>query len=545
MKTESTILRASDAIVAEPAVGAELGSYKLVSVVGQGAMGAVYKARHTLLGREVAIKFLKPEYATRPDVVQRFFREARVVNEINHEHIVEVTDFVADATGVAYLVMELLNGRSLRAVVEGKRGKHWPRVAASVKVMAQVCQALHAAHERGVVHRDLKPDNIFLINRGGSENYVKVLDFGVAKLSEPIEGDKNHTVEGMILGTPVYMSPEQASGQEVERATDVWSAGVVLYELLCGDVPYDAPTFVDLALRIRSEEPRALPERTPGKERIPPGLTAVVMKCLEKKPSDRYRSMAALAEALAPFARKGARGQAAGSGHRLIGWGLAAAVAAVLWLGPGRTWKIVGEHLGLAPQLNQAAAVSTPVKEGGPAPAAIPAPEETAEKPGPAEEKVAAVSPEDDGEGKGEEGDGNESDDEEPVRATPPAALPMANAFNEAHAPVLAIQKGFEWQAPTHVEVELYSRPAGATVTRRDTGQVVGKTPLSLKLKRRKGDLIFRFTLSRYEDMSAAVDMSTGGMANVAMRPRVAGVVKKAPAKKKALRSTRKSTRRR
>ncbi len=205
----------------------------------------------------------------------------------------EVTDFV-EAPGAAYLVMELLEGKSLRDLTAA-RGEGYPSIARLVALLGQVSDALHAAHEKGVIHRDLKPDNVFVVERDGRE-FAKVLDFGVAKLADP--ADHAATTAGMILGTPHYMAPEQALGREVDRRTDVWAAGVVLHELLAGAVPFKARSFVELAMAIRERPPAPLPESTPGGERIPADLAAVVARCLEKRPADRYATMAELAEAL-------------------------------------------------------------------------------------------------------------------------------------------------------------------------------------------------------------------------------------------------------
>ncbi len=158
-------------------VGSVLGSYELTELIGKGAMGRVFRARHMTLGREVAIKVLNADLAARPDIVDRFFREARVVNDIDHENIVEVTDFV-EAPGVAYLVMELLDGVSLRELLKAK-GRKYPPLSRLLGILIQVCEALDAAHAKGVVHRDLKPDNVFVVKRDG-EDFVKVLDFGIA-----------------------------------------------------------------------------------------------------------------------------------------------------------------------------------------------------------------------------------------------------------------------------------------------------------------------------------------------------------------------------
>ncbi len=460
----------------EVAVGAELGSYKLTSLLGEGAMGRVFKARHMRLGRTVAIKILNPEYAARPDVVKRFFREAKVVNEIDHENIVEVTDFV-EVPGLAFLVMELLDGQSLREIVKRRKGK-WPPLNRSVAVMAQVCDALEAAHQKGVVHRDLKPDNIFVIQRAGRD-YAKVLDFGVAKLKEPDAGSYA-TVTGMILGTPLYMAPEQAIGKDVDRHADVWAAGVVLYELLSGTVPFKGESFADLVTKIRDEPPKPLPDRTPRREHIPPALAAIVMKCLEKKPSDRFRSMAALAEALRT--RSGLKAEE-GPRSRL----LPLAAAAALLGGAG--WA--------------AARYGVPARLGewlGPARRAVPAQAPVAKAPAPEREPPARPP---------------ETRAPEPPPGRTAAATPPARSQPRP-------------QRPATVELDLRSRPQGATVVRLDNGELLGKTPLKVKVHRKPGDVAVRFTLDGYEPATASVDLQDGGRASVSLKK----VAKKKSAKR-------------
>jgi len=449
------------------AVGAELGSYKLTSLLGEGAMGRVFKARHMRLGRTVAIKILNPEYAARPDVVKRFFREAKVVNEIDHENIVEVTDFV-EVPGLAFLVMELLDGQSLREIVKRRKGK-WPPLYRSVAVMAQVCDALEAAHQKGVVHRDLKPDNIFVIQRAGRD-YAKVLDFGVAKLKEPDAGSYA-TVTGMILGTPLYMAPEQATGKDVDRHADVWAAGVVLYELISGTVPFKGESFADLVTKIRDDPPKPLPDKTPRGERIPAALAAIVVKCLEKKPSDRFRSMAALAEALRT--RSGLKA-GAGPRSRLLPLAAAAALlggagwAAVRYGVPAR----LGGWLGPVRRAVEAPVAKAPAPERPP-----PARPPEAHAPEPPPARTAAVAP--------------------PARP----ARPQAKA-----------------QRPATVELDLRSKPKGASVVRLDNGELLGKTPLKVKVHRRAGDVAVRFTLDGYEPATASVDLQSGGRASVSLK---------------------------
>ena len=280
-------------------VGDVLGQYELIDVLGQGAMGKVYLAQHSQLGRRVAIKVLKSEFASDPEHLKRFVQEARVVNRINHPHIVEISDFVIDPSGPVYFVMEPLHGESLRDLM--KRGP--VNIATSVHIVRQVCEALAAAHAMGVVHRDIKPDNIFLTVRGNEAHYVKLLDFGVAKLKGEGE-DLLKTRTGVVLGTPAFMAPEQAVGEAVDHLSDLYSLGTVLYTLLKGVRPFVAPSLGVLVARLVTQPPDPLPERSASGELIPPELRAVIFKCLEKKPEARFSSATELAKALEVFETK-------------------------------------------------------------------------------------------------------------------------------------------------------------------------------------------------------------------------------------------------
>jgi serine/threonine-protein kinase len=286
----------------DPLAGSILGSYQLVKLLGQGAMGRVYQARHTKLGRQVALKVLRPEHARNPQLVERFFQEARTVNEINHEHIVEIFDFVEDFDAMgnkrAYFVMELLAGTSLGDLV--RRGPL--SIGRILSIARQICSALDAAHKVGVVHRDIKPDNIFIIERSGVPLFVKILDFGVAKLVKRIGASPaQETMDGVIIGTPTYMSPEQAAGKQTDHRADVYAVGVVLYEMLSGKPPFDGEGFGQLVVQIVTEAPPALGEKSLGGENIPSDLRSIVMSCLAKEPSKRPSDMGKLAEMLAPL----------------------------------------------------------------------------------------------------------------------------------------------------------------------------------------------------------------------------------------------------
>ncbi|MHB8876827.1 MAG: serine/threonine-protein kinase, partial [Myxococcaceae bacterium] len=287
-----------------PLEGEVLGPYRVVRVIGEGAMGKVLLARHTRLGRQVAIKLLKPEHAGNKELVQRFFQEARSVNAINHEHIVEIFDFVEElepGTGRPriYCVMELLAGVSLSQLLRDEK-LSIRRVAA---IAGQICGALEAAHRVGVVHRDIKPDNIFLTQRSGMLDFVKVLDFGVAKLTAALEdAPKLGTMAGTIIGTPTYMSPEQACGAGADARSDIYAVGVVLYELLTGRVPFEAEAFPKLVVQILTQQPPPLGETSLAGEPIPPALSSLVLSCLEKQPENRPASMTLVAAALASAA---------------------------------------------------------------------------------------------------------------------------------------------------------------------------------------------------------------------------------------------------
>ena len=286
-------------------LGEVLGNYRLERILGEGAMGVVFVARHVRLDKLVALKILKPQHGTDSSLVQRFFQEARAVNAINHENIVEIFDFVEEpapsgAIPRFYCVLELLQGASLRQVLQDTP----PGVRKAARIGEQLCAALAAAHRMGVVHRDIKPDNIFLTSRGGDADFVKVLDFGVAKLTSGRLASNPDTFAGAVIGTPGYMAPEQASGLEVDGRADLYAVGTVLYELLSGRRPIEATELGRWAVELIVKPPPPLPERTPAGEPIPPQLAATVMRYLEKDPADRFESMEALAEALRPFTRE-------------------------------------------------------------------------------------------------------------------------------------------------------------------------------------------------------------------------------------------------
>lgn len=274
-------------------VGATLaGRYLIVRRIGEGGMGAVYEARHSIIGKRVAVKVLLEKFLTKSDFVARLLQEARLASAIGHEHIVDVTDFGTTDDGRAFVAMEFLDGESLAQLV--MREAPLP-VERSLRIARQVASALGAAHAKGIVHRDVKPENVYLIRRGDAD-FVKVVDFGISKAVKQGQGDETPdyrlTHTGLLLGTPLYMSPEQARGDEdLDHRVDVWAMGVMLYECLTGEVPFRANNYLGIISQVLTHT--ALP---PSKLRpelgIPEAVEAVVMRAMEKDRGRRYAAMA-------------------------------------------------------------------------------------------------------------------------------------------------------------------------------------------------------------------------------------------------------------
>jgi serine/threonine-protein kinase len=273
-------------------IGTLIGNYRIVTELGAGAMGEVYFAEHSVMGRRAAVKVIRQELSGNAEMVERFANEARQVNRIGHPNIVEITDF-GQVESRYYIMMELLEGETLEERLE--RVQRLP-VAATQQIALQITAALGAAHELGVVHRDMKPENIYLVSRGTTRDFVKVLDFGIAKLMGVPPRPTGATMPGMLLGTPHYMSPEQCQGAEaLDHRSDVYSLGVILYRMLTGQLPFDGETLLAVLYAQANAAPRPPRELCPD---VSAHLEAVVLKAMAKKPADRFQSMAEFHAAL-------------------------------------------------------------------------------------------------------------------------------------------------------------------------------------------------------------------------------------------------------
>jgi eukaryotic-like serine/threonine-protein kinase len=403
----------------EPREGDVLaGKFRIERVLGVGGMGMVVSAMHLQLDERVAIKFLLPEALLNAEAVARFGREARAAVKIKSEHVARVTDVGALDTGAPYMVMELLRGQDLSQVLRDQRALP---IAVAVQYVLQACEALAEAHAIGIVHRDLKPANLFLTARADGSPCIKVLDFGISKVSSQSGSgsDMGMTRTQSIMGSPLYMSPEQlASARDVDQRADIWAIGCVLYELVTGRVPFEAETMPQLCTLILHTEP---PPPRSIRADVPELLDQVILRCLRKDRHQRYANVAALAADLAHFSpdagpRSAERisrvlsssgvtspslvssnlsavvaGSSTGAawgntqtsrGSRAVWFGLVG-VAAVALIGVV-LWKAASGHSAPTPDVSAAAAPNKPPSEPATAAAGLPGLSPTGATPAPA-----------------------------------------------------------------------------------------------------------------------------------------------------------------
>ena len=288
--------------VPDPLLGATIADrYQIVRKLGEGGMGTVYLALHTILEKQVALKVLHGEFARKPDLVERFMQEAKAASRIRHENVIDISDFGVSPDGHVYFAMELLHGRDLHDLIARARlaGDVVPW-ARTKKIFLQICAALSAAHARGIVHRDLKPENVYLVEFLGDPDFVKLLDFGIAKLTDVSseEGARKLTKTGMLFGTPEYMSPEQARGEQVDHRVDIYAMGCILFQLVTNRVPFESDNFMAVLSQHLTEQPPKIPPQIFDRIGAPRALAGVIEHALVKDRNRRYQTIDELANAV-------------------------------------------------------------------------------------------------------------------------------------------------------------------------------------------------------------------------------------------------------
>ncbi|MEO8705233.1 MAG: serine/threonine-protein kinase [Kofleriaceae bacterium] len=288
------------AVQVDPLIGMTLaGRYLIQKKLGEGGMGAVYAATHQLLEKQVALKVLHNEFARKNDLVERFMQEAKAASRIRHENVIDISDFGSTPDGIVFFAMELLKGHDLHEEVARARlaGQLLP-YERSKKIFLQICAALSAAHGKGIIHRDLKPENVYLVEFLGDPDFVKLLDFGIAKMTEVSENDRKLTKTGMLFGTPEYMSPEQARGEQVDHRVDVYAMGCILFQLVTGRVPFEAENFMGVLSLHLTEPPPMIPEAVFDRIGAPRELAQVIDTALAKDRGARWQTIDDFANAV-------------------------------------------------------------------------------------------------------------------------------------------------------------------------------------------------------------------------------------------------------
>ncbi len=467
------------------AVGQTIGNYMITAKLGEGGMGVVYLAEHPVIGRKVAMKAIHPELSRNPEVVSRFVTEAKAVNQIGNEHIVDIHDFGTTPDGDFYFIMEFLQGEALADRMKREAPLDPAR---ALNIAAQVADALAASHAHGIVHRDLKPENIFLIHKGGTNDFVKVLDFGLAKLTLGADKVSHKTRTGSVMGTPYYMSPEQCEGRpNIDHRADVYSLGIILFEMLTRQVPFTGEGYGEIIVK-------HITAPVPSPRRFNPRLSAaheaILLRALAKNRDERFQGMEDFRVAMLDPERYALSPSIVPTPGPLAGYGGDTIVAS-----PPLTKSRVGD--GVAPR--------AATQLGDPAAAA----------PSTFRDSAVAVETEDAiPKSRGALLAGVlgaalvlggvaaflvvRTGSAGPPPAVQPAVTKPAPAPAPPRPPAVA-------PLPTEVTIKFRSEPLGAAVARKDTGEQLGVTPFEMEIPQGKSPLEVVFKKSNYKDVPLSV----------------------------------------
>ena len=462
------------------AVGQTIGNYRITAKLGEGGMGVVYLAEHPVIGRKVAMKAIHPELSRNPEVVSRFVTEAKAVNQIGNEHIVDIHDFGTTADGDFYFIMEFLQGESLADRVKREAPLDPAR---ALDIAAQVADALAASHAHGIIHRDLKPENIFLIHKGSTSDFVKVLDFGLAKLTLGADKVSHKTRTGSVMGTPYYMSPEQCEGRpNIDHRADVYSLGIILFEMMTRQVPFSGEGYGEIIVK-------HITAPVPSPRAINPRLSlaheALLLRALAKNRDERFQGMEDFRVAMLDPERYALSPSIVPTPGPLAGYG--------------------GQTIAALPQAGAGVARNGGTQLGAPA------------APMPSTFRDSAVSV--------------EADEVIPksrgallagilvaalavggvaaflvVRAGSngrvPPVQPAATSPAPAPAPPLPPVAP---AVPAKVTIKFRSDPVGAAVTRKDSGETLGVTPFEIELSQSKSPLDVVFKKANFKEASRSI----------------------------------------
>ncbi len=464
-------------------VGQTIGNYRITAKLGEGGMGVVYLAEHPLIGRKVALKAIHPELSRNPEVVSRFMTEAKSVNQIGNDHIIDVSDFGNTPDGEFYFIMEFLQGEAL---ADRLRRERLLSAARALEIAAQVADALAASHAHGIIHRDLKPENIFLITRAHVQDFVKVLDFGLAKLTQGDEKVSHKTRTGSVMGTPYYMAPEQCEGRAgVDHRADIYSLGVIMFEMMTGRVPFGGEGYGEIIVKHLTAPVPAPRDINPA---ITPAQQSVVMRALTKPRDGRFSSMEEFRAAILDpegYAGSAHPGGLAADAAQKTG-DISSSLSLRVDTGDGSDVKrapmpstfrhageVVDEEMEL-PRSRKGLVLGIVAAAAMAAGAAM-----FVMKQQSGEVATAAAEP-------------------APATIQPAASAPAV---------------------PQTVKVSFSSEPAGAMVVSRSTGEALGTTPFERELPQGRQKLGFVFKKASFEDEESSFVPDSAGVVSATLRP--------------------------